>query len=247
MRRSFTMILTAGALLATLAGCAGKVADPDSPAIAASGSIAPLLPSIVPDSPHALVDAFVEAMNRRDVVHYGRLFTDDFEFAFSVGERAGYAFPGRELTRAIELESAANLFANGTPDLAPARQVALTFDPFLFVEPDPRPGKTFPWHQEVRKVYRLKVDVSDDWGFYTEGELHFFLVRGDSAAIPPDLAARGFAPDSTRWWIERWEDGPFYDPAPAARAPGVNPAGLYTTWGALKWFYLGTPAIPDTI
>ena len=38
------------------------------------------------------------------------------------------------------------------------------------------------------------------------GNTTFYLVRGDSAQIPPDLKARGFVPDATRWYIERYED-----------------------------------------
>ena len=239
MRRSLTPI-AAAAMLAALAGCAGKVADPNSAAIAANGSIAqPPPPFLVPDSPHALVDAFVQAMNRRDVTHYRQLFTEDFEFVFVGDEPAGNPFPGRQLTRALELESAEHLFVDGTADLAPAGQVTLTVDPLFFVEPDSRPGKTFPWHQQVRKNFTLRVDAGD-WDFYTTGWFRFFIVRGDSAAIPPELASRGFAPDTSRWWIERWEDDP-YDVEATVGRPAERPNGAFSTWGALKWFYLGAP------
>jgi hypothetical protein len=38
------------------------------------------------------------------------------------------------------------------------------------------------------------------------GNALFFLTRGDSAQIPPELIARGLRPDSTRWWMDRMED-----------------------------------------
>jgi len=49
-------------------------------------------------------------------------------------------------------------------------------------------------HRAVRLQVRQDLD------------LNFFVVRGDSAQIPPQLMARGFRPDTTRWYIERLED-----------------------------------------
>jgi hypothetical protein len=46
---------------------------------------------------------------------------------------------------------------------------------------------------------------TDEQDFQVLGSARFFLVRGDSVAIPPELNTR-FGQDSTRWWIERWED-----------------------------------------
>jgi hypothetical protein len=36
-----------------------------------------------------------------------------------------------------------------------------------------------------------------------DGEVVFYLTRGDSAVIAPDRLAAGNVPDSTQWWIER--------------------------------------------
>jgi len=63
------------------------------------------------------------------------------------------------------------------------------------------------------------------------GFANFFMVRGDSALIPADLAARGFRPDSTRWYIERWEDDTFQEVG--ARAMPTSTA----TWGTIKVLY----------
>ena len=60
----------------------------------------------------------------------------------------------------------------------------------------------------------LKVRIDDGNTVEVTGNALFFLTRGDSAAIPQDLIARGLKPaagDTTssqalRWWIDRWED-----------------------------------------
>lgn len=51
----------------------------------------------------------------------------------------------------------------------------------------------------------LRIDT-DEEDFAVTGAMRFFLVRGDSALIPEDLAKRGVGADPNRWYIERWED-----------------------------------------
>jgi len=52
----------------------------------------------------------------------------------------------------------------------------------------------------------LKVDVEEGNTLEVTGHALFFLTRGDSAVIPAELIARGFRPDSLRWWIDRWRN-----------------------------------------
>jgi len=79
------------------------------------------------------------------------------------------------------------------------------------------------------------------------GNATFYLARGDVAAIPQELLDQGFHPDSTRWYIEKWEDdtansqtggGSRAVRAPAAPARAV-PAydTFYATWGSVKVIY----------
>jgi len=61
--------------------------------------------------------------------------------------------------------------------------------------------------------------------------VRFHLVRGDSALLPQELLDRGARRDSTRWYVERWDDETV---GPAATLPARN-----LTWGRLKLLYLG--------
>jgi hypothetical protein len=76
----------------------------------------------------------------------------------------------------------------------------------------------------------LTFDGDGPQVYMLTGRFTFFCVRGDSVAIPPELASAGVGPDSTRWWIERWEDA-----TTTATEPGMHPApARTTTFTALK-------------
>src|SRR5262249_23904018 len=110
----------------------------------------------------------------------------------------------------------------------------LTFDRTFILEPDSRPGKTFPWHQEIKRNVVLSVDNGDQ-NFRITGAARFYIVRGDSALIPPELVQRGFHADPNRWWIERWEAEPLDT---SGTAPADSPTPTKTsTWGSLKALY----------
>ena len=231
MRRLLASPAAAALLLVSLPGCSGEIADPVTTARTA---MAPFSTRIVPDSPRGVMDAFERAWDKRDPEHYGELFTEDFQFAFAAIDTAGNAFPGGRLTREDELLIAQHLFLTGTASLPPATKIVLTFDRTFIAEPDSRPGKTWPFHQEVKRNVVLSVDTGDA-AYRITGAARFFLVRGDSAAIPPDLVARGFHPDPNRWWIERWEDETL-DIGGGIPATGATPTQS-RSWGALKALY----------
>jgi len=214
-----------------LAGC-GQVADP------AIGGIASIDPppavALSPDTPSHLVQTFAQAMNHRDPDLYQQLLTGNFAFAFAASDSFGNAFPDRTLTREQEISSALHLLRTGTATEPPASRVVLTLDRALYPEIDSRPGKAFPWHQEVEVNYVLSVDTEID-SYRLTGAIRFFVVRGDSAEISPDLAARGFHPDRSRWWIERWEDESLNSGANPEDTPTPTRS---TTWGRLKVLYL---------
>jgi hypothetical protein len=94
----------------------------------------------------------------------------------------------------------------GSAERAPAEQITLLFDKNLQPFPDSRPGKNSKWHKQIRTTVDLKVRIDSGNTVEVTGNALFFLTRGDSAAIPQELASRGFKPDSLRWWIDRWED-----------------------------------------
>ena len=123
-----------------------------------------------------------------------------------------------------ELTTATHMFTGGL-DKPPASNITIQIDNPLVAQPDPRPGKDPVWHRSVRTSVSLKITVenngSPDISSVT-GYALFYVVRGDSAVIPPEMVAQGFKPDSTRWWIERWED----ETAGASGGPAsVRPVG----------------------
>ena len=223
---------SAAALMLVLAGCSGHITDPRA-LIAAQTPASST--KIVPDTPRALLDAFAHAWNNRDPVEYYELFTEDFQFVFAAADSSGQPFPDRCLTRELELLIAQHLFLSGTSSNPPAQKIVLTFDRTFIPEPDSRPGKTWPWHQEIKRNLVLSVDTGEQ-AFRITGAARFFVVRGDSAAIPPDLVARGFHPDPNWWYIERWEDETL-DTGGGLPGEGVTPTAS-RTWGDLKVLYL---------
>jgi hypothetical protein len=136
--------------------------------------------------------------------------------------------------RVDELEVERHLLVEGTATLPPARRLSLALGSFI-PYPDSRPGKTYPCHLEIRIGVTLSIDTGDRV-YNVTGSARFFVVRGDSASIPADLAARGVRPDPRRWWIERWDDetaGGGYDGNGVENAmPAKN-----TTWGSIKALY----------
>ena len=185
--------------LALLAGCY----NPFIPKLAPNVGVAEVAPT--PNSPRGLLDLFAWCWNNRAYDEYTEIFTDDFEFQFAQGDSAGNVFTDRGLFRQDELDTARHLFIEGTAGNPPAQKIVLTFDRTFIPEPDSRPGKTFPIHQEIKRNVVLSIDTGDQ-AFRITGAARFFVVRGDSAKIPPDLVQRGFKPDANRWYIERWED-----------------------------------------
>ena len=62
------------------------------------------------------------------------------------------------------------------------------------------------------------------------GYVNFFLVRGDSAGVPADVSAPH---DSTRWYVERWEDDTFLDYGAQAMPTKEGDLGLDQGWISL--------------
>jgi hypothetical protein len=113
--------------------------------------------------------------------------------------------------------------------------VSLTLDQNLITFPDSRPGKLSRFHKQIRSSVDVKLSLpGQDGSVEVTGNLLFFLTRGDSAAIPPELVSRGVGPDSTRWWLDGMEDetlggvGVLYMPRPSKRI---------TLRGLLEYFH----------
>ena len=205
-------------------------------------------PAPAPDSPQSLLRLFEWCYDNRSIERYREPFTEDFGFVFSSLDPAGNAYRGSPWTREDELTYFSNLIQSAT-------SITLVLDRNLIVLDDPRPGKGGRWHKKVRTSVTLSILAGGGQTTVT-GFATFFAVRGDSASIPSDLIARGFQPDSTRWYIERWEDetsglGSAYRATSTTRAGGAGThrgqvAGAQpsksTTWGTLKVLYHSEPA-----
>jgi hypothetical protein len=220
------------AMLFTSAGCS-KSTMPTETQIYTTAPASVTGP--VPDSPGDAILAMAWGMNHLQSKPIADLLPEDFQFLFAATDSSGNAFTGRALTRDDALSSATHLLETGTATQPPASRVNLVLDRTFVAFPDSRPGKMYPWHQEIRTTVTLSIDAGDQ-DYRILGHARFFLVRGDSASIPPELAAKGFKPDSNRWWIERWEDetveGAGGRPAVEGTLPTAN-----RTWGSIMALY----------
>ena len=220
-------------LALALAGCS----DSGRPLVTQPGE-----PNPLPSSPTMAVRSLEWCWDHRDAGAYAELLTEDFSFRCADPDSAGNAFLGRQFTRLDELESVRRLFLGGGSN-PPAKFISLQLDQELIPEPDGRPGKgSTTFHRVIVSSVVLRIDTRE-LDFLVAGAVRFFLVRGDSALIPAELIARGHRPDSTRWYIERWEDETVGLGAAAARAQAGD-AGLprtmppsNTTWCSVKAIY----------
>lgn len=236
--RAFFAALLVAALGLVIAGCF----DPFAPRVLGRGLS---IPPPTPNSVTGLLRLFEWAYNNRDLSEYRTVFTDDYRFVFAATDTAGNRYRDQPFTRADELESATRLFEA-------ASTISLTLDKSFAIFNDTRPGKVDSLRRKtVRTQVLLNITTLDGGQTNVQGKANFFLVRGDSAAIPADL---GFKPDSNRWYIERWEDETFAGAPPLARldaqghvvlptavkprpAPRASTTFDTITWGELKVLY----------
>jgi hypothetical protein len=184
-----------------------------------------------PSTPQGVVRLFAWCWNNQDTTRYREVFTDDFRFVFAAGDSVGQSYPNG-LGRDEMLACARHLFVGGGT-APPAASITLLLDATLLPLNDSRPGKNPKWHKEVPTSVHLTVETQEGVQYNVTGNATFFVVRGDSAMIPPEL---GFAPDSTRWYIERWEDYTLSDDSRALPAASPQPARP-TSWGTILALY----------
>ncbi len=196
MRRSILLSLLAAGLMALLTtGCF----NPFRPQVVAGVAFSEPAPR--PTSPQGAIQLLRWCWVNRNIAVYEELFTEDFRFFFADLE-AGNNPP---VFRDDEIEIARHLFVDGSATEPRAKRIDLDFSTSLIPIADPRPGKTDPWHKEITTKVNLKADLGDAI-FDVNGDVTFYLVRGDSAVIPQVLKERGFLPDRGRWYLEGWED-----------------------------------------
>ena len=152
------------------------------------------------------------------------MFTSDYQFVFAALDPYGNAYRSTPWTHEDERISFHHLVAGGDANQPRATYASCLFDRNFRVTDDPRPGKASPWHKLIRTSATLHV-VTEAGEQSISGYVNFFLVRGDSAGVPADVSAPH---DSTRWYVERWEDDTFLDYG--AQAMPTKKA----TWGSIK-------------
>lgn len=265
----FRTIAAVGILLAgfSLAGCFNPFSPRLAPTLGAS------IPAPKPTSAPGVLRLFEWCYNNKAIAEYSEIFSADYEFFFSPRDSAGAEWRGTPFRREDELISATRLFVGGTDGEPAARSINLKLDPNFFVYPDPNfryfpePNQTMPrdlngrWHKNIRTTVNLRIGTDDGSSIEILGHANFYMIRGDSALIPDELRLRGFGPDSTRWYIRRWDDETASEggllaslPARQAAAAGVRsvapgapgrPAGphdlqehvIQASWGAVKAYY----------
>lgn len=171
--------------------------------------LAPEPRSPVPNTPQDVVRAFEWAVNNRSIAVLEELISDDFAFIGAGTDSAGS--PTRQAIgdRAWLLARFRCMFEGGGPGgLPPAQSIRLTCDKNLVPQRDTRPGyrDSDSLFRTIRTSVDLTVELGDGQTVEITGYALFYATRGDTVAIPSELAARGFQKDKDRWWISRWED-----------------------------------------
>lgn len=240
--RRVVAVAAAGLLLGLVAGgCDGGYVNRLNEPVHLPEPIDMVLPGPpAPTSPENLMRGLEWTYDFRGLFVYEHLLTDDFLWRCSPNDTAGAAFR-TPWTRSDELAFAKNLFLGGGPDQPAAVGMALTLAPSLEVLPDPDFATWDPlgrWHKRIRTPVELKATLADQSSIEILAFAVFSVVRGDSAMIPEGLS-RGTLPDSSRWFIRRWEEESA-TPIPAGAARGTplraQPSSALT-WCALKERY----------
>lgn len=230
----FVQVLLLAAPFVALAGCSTQIVlpvapKPDQPPVAAT--------------PSAALSRLAWSWKHRALEPCRDLFACDYEFAFEPDDSAGIRFQGRPWTRPDELDFTRHLFETGSALAPPASYVGLDLESDAPALPDDRPGKDERWHRRIQTPFIAVVEAPGR-EFRVLGFETFYFTRGDSACIPQELRDQGYGPDSTRWWIERWEDYYLVTPVGGARPSRALAPIRPITIGAVKALYLDSPPAP---
>ncbi len=195
-------------------------------------TIAPRALAPVADSPQNAVRLLQYALNYRDMDAIESLLPEDATFVSAGADSAG-SVVRVPWTRAELVHALRNLLV-GSPTVPPATSIALNIDANLVPFPDTRPGMSPELHRTIRTSVDLKVETADGSGYEVTGMALFYATRGDSAQISAEQKAHGAKPDSTRWWLSRWED----ETLPLSGGLRALPSHAMTL-GAVLRLYLG--------
>jgi len=189
-----------------------------------------------PDSPANAVRLLEWIYNHKSIESYRRLLADDFRSSCSPTDSSGTQSRGTPWTRGDELTFATHLFIGGGA-LEPPVSIRVAYDRNFFVSPDPNDlswDASGRWHRSIRSALAVSIRTADGGAIEITGHANFFLVRGDSAVIPEELKLMGLGPDSTRWYLRRWDDET--EPSGGAPVRAAQPSSPFT-WCGLKSIY----------
>ena len=152
-------------------------------------------------TPQETLRRFEWSWNQKSLAVYRTLFTQDLAFVCSALDPS----PAEPWTREDEVAFASHLFLGGSASEPAATSISLALDRNFAERADPRPGSDPRRSRLVRTSFSLTI-LHPDRETVMTGFESFYLVRGDAALVPDDIIPLGFGPDSTHWYIERWED-----------------------------------------
>ncbi len=216
-RAAALAILALACLLA--AGCSKRSKNP----------VAALPPQLAParPAPADAVKLLETAYVTRDTSLYAVLFTKDFHFYFSPNDTAGNRYGAAPWELGDELVSARHLLATGNGVDPPASRISLV-DAGLHVS-DTADTLDRATHRRISTAVALEIAAETTW--HVEGNVDFYVARGDAATIPEAIRSRVRPTD---WFIYGWVDrtGPWLGLGPDGPLPVRE-----MTWGQVKALY----------
>jgi hypothetical protein len=230
-RRTPRAALAASGILFTLvAGCGDKGTDPVP------------VPPLVNDSPAHTLQVFANRYGEAELAAYGSLLTGDFHATFSPITDPDLV--GMSWSRVNELEAWRHMregFVNQDGyEMPRVWDLAVSLRGTHLMPDAEHPDSVA--HYVTAQVDTIEFAGTMGWTGYDEpfrfrASHRFSFVRGDAAVLDSTQA-----PDSTRWYLRRWEDRETYRTDPTFASPvttrGASNADLVYSWSRLKVGYL---------
>jgi len=208
--------------LLILAGCGGGDKS-TKPVVPPSDGLPDGTPQA--DSPAHLMQRLEATWESEVEAQYELLLTNDFRYTFSAAADPELANLYPNWGRTDEVTAITHLFTgfvntSGTP-ISAASLIDMTLNG-VQQGTDLDHADSTAYYQRIivtslDAVIEVPVAGSDPIFYHISSRHEYFLVRGDAAVLPS-----GTSPDSTRWYLRRWDD--LSPPPPTSKGPVINPA-----------------------
>ena len=154
------------------------------------------LPPVIPASPASAVRELARAYNARSVDGLDALYSGDYRFHFSAGDKAGEGYLNG-FDREHDLESARSLFDGRRVQI---QRMKITTGRFEESADPEHPDSLLHYRVVVAPAFRFDITANDTLQLESlETTQIFYLVRGDVAQLAPGQSA-----SAGRWYIRRW-------------------------------------------